>query len=108
MQYLDTGRAAGARHIVVDPRRTATAAGSHLHLQPLPGTDLALANGLLHIAIREGLVDEAYIADRTTGFDAVRAAVDVVLARPGRADHRGQRRASAGDRADAGQPTARR
>jgi assimilatory nitrate reductase catalytic subunit len=76
MQYLDTGRSAGARHIVVDPRRTATAAGSYLHLQPLPGTDLALANGLLHIAVREGLIDEAYIADRTSGFAAVRAAVN--------------------------------
>jgi len=76
MQYLDTGRAAGARHIVVDPRRTATAKGSHLHLQPLPGTDLALANGMLHIAIREGLVDEDYIRDRTSGFDAVRTAVN--------------------------------
>jgi assimilatory nitrate reductase catalytic subunit len=75
MQYLDTGRANGARHIVVDPRRTATAKGAHLHLQPLPGTDLALANGMLHIALREGLVDEDYIADRTTGFDAVRQAV---------------------------------
>src|SRR5689334_22720862 len=74
MQYLDAGRAAGARHIVVDPRRTATAKGSYRHLQPLPGTDLALANGMLHIAIREGLVDEDYIRDRTTGFAAVRAA----------------------------------
>ena len=68
MQYFDAGRAAGATHIVVDPRRTATAAGSSLHLQPLPGTDLALANGLLHLAIREGLVDEDYVAARTTGF----------------------------------------
>jgi assimilatory nitrate reductase catalytic subunit len=76
MQYLDAGRAAGARHIVVDPRRTNTAAGAHLHLQPLPGTDLALANGMLHIAIRENLIDEAYIRDRTTGFDAVRAATN--------------------------------
>jgi len=76
MQFLDAGRAAGARHVVVDPRRTATAAGSYLHLQPLPGTDLTLANGLLHIAIRDGLVDGAYIRDRTTGFDAVRAATN--------------------------------
>jgi assimilatory nitrate reductase catalytic subunit len=76
MQYLDAGRAAGARHIVVDPRRTATAAGAHLHLQPLPGTDLALANGMLHLAIREGLVDEAYIRERTSGFEAVRAATN--------------------------------
>jgi assimilatory nitrate reductase catalytic subunit len=76
MQYLDAGRVAGARHIVVDPRRTATAKGAYRHLQPLPGTDLALANGMLHTAIREGLVDTGYIADRTTGFDAVRSAVN--------------------------------
>ncbi|WP_308200993.1 molybdopterin oxidoreductase family protein [Actinoplanes sp. M2I2] len=76
MQYLDAGREVGARHIVVDPRRTTTAAGAHLHLQPLPGTDLALANGLLHIAIREGHLDEDYIRTRTTGFDAVRAATN--------------------------------
>ncbi|TDO32179.1 molybdopterin oxidoreductase family protein [Paractinoplanes brasiliensis] len=76
MQYLDAGRENGARHIVVDPRRTNTAAGAHLHLQPLPGTDLALANGLLHIAVREGYVDEDYVRERTTGFEAVRTATN--------------------------------
>ncbi len=75
MQYFDAGRAAGATHIVVDPRRTATAEGSSLHLQPVPGTDLALANGLLHLVIKEGLVDEAYVAARTRGFAAVKAGV---------------------------------
>ncbi len=75
MQFFDEGRAAGATHIVVDPRRTATAKGASLHLAPSPGTDLALANGLLHLAIREDLVDETYIANRTTGFGAVRASV---------------------------------
>src|SRR5829696_8198132 len=73
MQYFDEGRARGAQHVVVDPRRTATARNAALHLQALPGTDLALANGLLHIAIAEGLVDEQYVAARTTGFDEVRA-----------------------------------
>jgi len=66
---------AGDRLIVVDPRRSATARLAALHLQPTPGTDLALANGLLHIAIMEGYVDAAYVAARTTGFDAVRATV---------------------------------
>jgi assimilatory nitrate reductase catalytic subunit len=66
---------AGERLIVVDPRLTATARRAALHLQPTPGTDLALANGLLHIAVTEGLVDSAYVAARTTGFDAVRAVV---------------------------------
>ena len=75
MQWFDAGRARGARHVVVDPRVTATARGSHLHLQPSPGTDLALANGMLHLAIREGYVDERYVDERTSGFDAVRRAV---------------------------------
>ena len=75
MQYFDEGRARGAQHVVVDPRRTATARNAALHLQALPGTDLALANGLLHIALAEGLVDEQYIANRTTGFDEVKAGV---------------------------------
>jgi assimilatory nitrate reductase catalytic subunit len=75
MRFLAEGRARGARHVVVDPRRTATAELADTHLQPVPNTDLSLANGLLHIAIRENLVDEAYVATRTTGFDAVRRAV---------------------------------
>ncbi|HLM04253.1 MAG TPA: molybdopterin oxidoreductase family protein [Blastococcus sp.] len=75
MQYFDEGRARGAQHVVVDPRRTSTVKNAELHLQPLPGTDLALANGLLHIALAEGLVDEEYVAARTTGFDAVKEGV---------------------------------
>jgi assimilatory nitrate reductase catalytic subunit len=75
MQWFEQGRARGARHIVVDPRVTATARTAHLHLQATPGTDLALANGMLHVAIRDGLVDSAYIEARTSGFDAVRRAV---------------------------------
>ena len=75
MQYFDAGRERGATHVVVDPRRTATARNAELHLQPLPGTDLALANGLLHIALAEGLVDDGYVAERTTGFDDVKAGV---------------------------------
>lgn len=75
MQWFEAGRARGARLIVADPRATATAMAATTHLRPVPGTDLALANGLLHIAIRDGLVDHEYIAARTTGFDAVRRAV---------------------------------
>ncbi len=75
MQWFEAGRDRGAQHIVIDPRATATAKLAHRHLQPVPGTDLALANGMLHIAIRDGLVDEEYVAARTTGFDVVRRAV---------------------------------
>ncbi|HEU5126722.1 MAG TPA: molybdopterin oxidoreductase family protein [Glycomyces sp.] len=63
---------AAADLIVVDPRRTATAQAAQLHLQPQPGTDLALANGLLHICIEQGFLDHGYIDAHTTGFDAVR------------------------------------
>jgi assimilatory nitrate reductase catalytic subunit len=75
MQFFDAGRAAGATHIVVDPRRTATAQGSTRHLAPWPGTDLALANGLLHLVIKLGLLDEDYIAARTEGSATVLAGV---------------------------------
>ena len=75
MQWLEQGRDRGARHIVVDPRATPTARAAHRHLQPVPGSDLALANGLLHLVIRVGGVDEDYVAERTNGFDAVRRAV---------------------------------
>jgi len=61
--------------IVIDPRTTPTARQATLHLQPAPGTDLAVANGLLHIAIAEGLIDKDYIAFRTTGFEVVRETV---------------------------------
>jgi assimilatory nitrate reductase catalytic subunit len=76
--HLASTRAAGGL-IVVDPRRSATARlteeGGGIHLQPTPGTDLVLLLGLLHIVIAEGLVDEAYVAARTTGFDALRRSV---------------------------------
>lgn len=74
-RYLTEQRAGGGTQIVVDPRGTATARNATRHLQPTPGTDLALANGLLHIAINNGWVDEAYVAARTTGFDEVRRTV---------------------------------
>jgi assimilatory nitrate reductase catalytic subunit len=75
MQWFDEGRSRGATHITIDPRRSPTARGSKLHLQPVPGTDLALANGLLHLAIRYGHIDTDYVAERTCGFEQVRRVV---------------------------------
>ncbi|MDZ5456623.1 nitrate reductase [Azohydromonas lata] len=63
------------RLIVVDPRRTETAALADLHLALLPGTDVALFHGLLHLMLWEGLTDNAYIAAHTQGFDALRERV---------------------------------
>ena len=75
MQWFDEGRARGAQLIVSDPRRTATARAATLHLPLTPGTDGALANGLLHVAIARRLIDTDYIEARTTGWDQVRRAV---------------------------------
>ena len=58
--------------IVADPRRTETAAMADLHLPLLPGTDVALFHAMLHVLLWEGLVDHAYIAAHTTGFEALR------------------------------------
>jgi assimilatory nitrate reductase catalytic subunit len=70
-RWLSDQQAGGGALIVVDPRQTPTARRATLHLQITPGTDLALANGLLHIAIAGGHVDEPYIARRTSGFGEV-------------------------------------
>lgn len=75
MQYLEAHRRNGGKLIVVDPRASLTTQAAALHLQLTPGTDLALANGLLHVLVRDGLIDEAYIRERTVGFDAVRGIV---------------------------------
>ena len=58
--------------VVVDPRRTDTAAMADLHLPILPGTDIWLYNAMLHVLIWEGLVDGAYVRRHTEGFDALR------------------------------------
>lgn len=62
---------AGARLIVVDPRRTTTADKAHLHLAIRPGTDLALLNGLLHLLHQAGKTDAAFIAAHTDGWEAM-------------------------------------
>ena len=59
----------GAELIVVDPRRSATAELAALHLQPAPGTDLALALGILHAVVADGHLRHDYLAARTTGFE---------------------------------------
>ncbi|WP_420036549.1 molybdopterin-dependent oxidoreductase [Streptomyces sp. cg28] len=60
---------AGAKLIVVDPRRTATATKADLFLQVRPGTDLALLNGLLHLLYENGHTDPDFIARHTEGWE---------------------------------------
>src|SRR6476469_774318 len=74
-RHLDALRERGGTVVVVDPRRTSTADRADLLLQPVPGTDLALALGVLHLLVAGGHVDEEYVAARTTGFDGVRRSV---------------------------------
>ncbi len=59
---------AGAKLIVVDPRRTATARRADLYLAIKPGTDLALLNGLLHLLVENGDIDGDFIAEHTEGW----------------------------------------
>ncbi|GGV57387.1 molybdopterin oxidoreductase family protein [Streptomyces spectabilis] len=74
LRYLTEMKDNGGSLIVVDPRRTRTAEQADLHLAPRPGTDLALALGLLHLVVAEGHVDEEYVAARTSGWEEARAA----------------------------------
>ncbi len=68
--------------VVVDPVRTPTAAAADLHLQLFPGSDAALAFGLVHVLRREGLLDRDYIAAHVLGWEDIEA--DVIAATPAR------------------------
>ncbi|WP_455905543.1 molybdopterin oxidoreductase family protein [Microbacterium sp.] len=78
VSHLQGARARGGL-IVVDPRRSSTARlcadGAGIHLQPVPGTDLALLLALTHVVIAEELSDSGYVRQRTSGFDALRQSV---------------------------------
>jgi anaerobic selenocysteine-containing dehydrogenase len=68
----------GRVHIIaVDPRRTDTASAADLHLQLQPGTDVPLLLGLLHILVRDALVDRSFITTHTSGWAALSDAVAV-------------------------------
>ena len=64
--------------IVVDPRLTKTAEMADIHLQLRPGTDAWLLSAMIAILIEDGALDEAFIADRTVGFEQVRDAFAAV------------------------------
>ncbi|QGJ70280.1 Assimilatory nitrate reductase catalytic subunit [Planctomycetales bacterium 10988] len=75
MQWFQQQQENGGRLIVVDPRVSATAQMAQLHLPLVPGSDLALANGLLYLAIEEDLLDWDFIAQRTEGFEALQGRI---------------------------------
>ncbi len=66
----------GAKLIVADPRRVDIADYADLHLRHKPGTDIALLNGLMHVILREGWHDEEFIAERTEGFEELKAVIE--------------------------------
>jgi len=59
----------GAKLIAIDPYRSQTAEKCHVHLAPLPGTDAALALGVMNVLVAEDLLDHDYIARYTLGFE---------------------------------------
>ena len=64
---------AGARLVVIDPRRTPTVQFAHEHLQVQVGSDIALANAMAHVILEDGLTHEAFVAHATSGLPALRA-----------------------------------
>src|SRR3954465_2797276 len=74
-QYLWRCRDAGGRLIVADPRMTPITRNADLYLPLRPGTDLALLMGILHVILRDGLQDAAFIAQHTVGFEEVARSV---------------------------------
>nr|WP_315479705.1 molybdopterin oxidoreductase family protein [uncultured Rhodoferax sp.] len=72
-RYVQTAKRNGAKIICIDPRRSETAEKCHQHIALLPGTDAALALGLMHQLITHDWLDHDYIARHTLGWDALRA-----------------------------------
>jgi anaerobic selenocysteine-containing dehydrogenase len=73
--FIEEARRAGAQLVVIDPYRTRTAKCADWYLPINPGTDAALALGMMHVIIGEGLHDGDYVAHYTTGFDQLREKV---------------------------------
>jgi assimilatory nitrate reductase catalytic subunit len=73
--YVWRARDNGAKIIVIDPRMTPIARTADLFLPVRPGRDSALANGILHVMIERGWIDEKFIDEHTAGFDQVRELV---------------------------------
>ena len=67
--FIEKARARGAKVVVVDPIRTMTAESADVFVQPLPGTDVALMLAMMHILIRDDLIDHDYLEKYTDGFD---------------------------------------
>ncbi len=67
--FVEEARGNGATIVVIDPMRTMTAESADWFVQPLPGTDVALMLGLMHVLIRDDLIDHDYVERHTVGFE---------------------------------------
>lgn len=76
VKALKDARARGVQILVIDPRRTETAAFANMHLQPLPGEDAALLAGMLRLILERGWIDELFCQRHADGVEALRAAVE--------------------------------
>jgi assimilatory nitrate reductase catalytic subunit len=86
--YIWRARDHGARLIVADPRMTPITRNADLYLPLRPGTDLVLLMSMLHVVLRDNLEDRAFIAEHTSGFEAVAESVRSYDPRSGRRAHR--------------------
>ena len=66
----------GTKLVLMDPRKSELARHAHRYLQFKPDTDVAMLNALMHVIVHEGLVDEAFIASRTIGYDELKKNVE--------------------------------
>jgi anaerobic selenocysteine-containing dehydrogenase len=73
---IETAQRRGAKVVVIDPIRTITADRADQHVQPLPGTDVAMILAIIHVLIAEDLVDTEYVAAYALGFDELAAHVE--------------------------------
>jgi anaerobic selenocysteine-containing dehydrogenase len=73
--FIEEARRKGARLVVIDPYKTRTAACADWYLPINPGTDVALALGMMHVIIAENLYDADYVSRHTLGFDQLRQRV---------------------------------
>ncbi|HEX3435258.1 MAG TPA: molybdopterin-dependent oxidoreductase [Pseudacidobacterium sp.] len=74
--FIEEARRNGAKLVVIDPYKTRTAKLADWHIAINPGTDTALALGLMHVILHDGLEDRAYIAENTHGFEALNQHVE--------------------------------
>ncbi|MFC7674564.1 molybdopterin-dependent oxidoreductase [Mycolicibacterium sp. GCM10028919] len=74
-QNLRAAIGRGMKLVVIDPRRSQTAARAAIHIQPRPGEDVAIIAGMINLIIREGLCDNDFLAEHVAGFEELASAV---------------------------------